>query len=310
MRDRRTQLRHLKRFRHTRVVGGKLLFAPVGQMTVRRPPLLGMGDRTRSPCRAAILRARVVLLAAGLILCAASACGKTVPGQVDNGIPGADSTASPTDTAQRPSTTPPPSTSASAQAAGPAVPAAAWVDADALPLNDSEHWPDLADVAQPLTDGAFEMQTLCHVVPDTTLTEGTRSARARIDRAADAWSLQQQIVHYAGDPWRRDQLAWALFNVLIDTVMNCESRVPGADVRVTTAQSDCEHFSPCSQFAATIDVPGSQVVAHVYLSSVSGSVTELSLRSSGRPRRPWSAPSDAEIIAAMTRQLCKAWRCG
>jgi hypothetical protein len=43
----------------------KLLFAPVGQMTVRRPPLLGTGDRTRSPCRAATLRAGVVLLASG-----------------------------------------------------------------------------------------------------------------------------------------------------------------------------------------------------------------------------------------------------
>jgi hypothetical protein len=147
MRDRRTQLRHLKRFRHTRVIRGKLPFAPVGQMTVRRPPLLGMGDRTRSPCRPAILRARVVLLAAGLIHCAASACVKAAP------------------TAQRPSTTPPPSTSASAQASGPAVPAAAWLDADALPFTDSEHWPDLADLAQPLTDGALEMQALWHVVP-------------------------------------------------------------------------------------------------------------------------------------------------
>jgi hypothetical protein len=142
------------------------------------------------------------------------------------------------------------------------------------------------------------------------LTEGTQGARARIDRGANAWSLQQQIVHYAGDPWRRNQLVWALFNALVDNVMNCQSCVPGADVGVATAESDCEHFSPCSQFATTIDVPGSQVVAHVYLSSVSGSVTELSVRSSGRPRRSWSAPGDAEVIAAMTRQLFKAWRCG
>ena len=135
-----------------------------------------------------------------------------MPGQVGDGTPGTDSTAPP-----------------------PANLAAAWLDADALPLNDSEHWPDLSDIAQPLTDGAFEMPTLCHVVPDTTLTEGTRSARARIDRAADAWSLQQQIVHYAGDPWRREQLAWALLNVLIDAAMNCGSRVLGADISVTTA---------------------------------------------------------------------------
>ena len=255
-------------------------------MTVRQPRRRGIGDPTRSPCRAEILRASLVLLASGLILCAASACEKTVPGQVSNGTTGADSTAP-----------------------RPAVPTTAWLDADALPLNDSEHWPDLSDFAQPLTDGAFEMQTLCHVVPDRTSTEGTQSARARVDRAADAWSVQQQIVHYAGDPWRRDQLAWAQFNALVDTVMNCESRVPGADVGITTAESECENFSPCSQFAAAIDIPGNQVVAHVYLTSLSGSVTELSLRSSGRPPRPWSAPSDAEILAAMNRQVCAAWRC-
>jgi hypothetical protein len=232
------------------------------------------------------VRASVVLLASGLTLWTASACGQTVPGQAGKGTPGVDSTTS-----------------------RPSVPAAAWLDADALPLNDIEHWPDLADRAQPLTDGAFESPALCHVAPDPTLTEGTHSARARIDRGADAWSMQQQIVHYAGDSWRTGQLAGALFNALVDTVMNCGSRAAGADVRITMAESDCVNFTPCSQFAATIDVPGTQVTAHVYLSTVNGSVTELSLWSSGRPRRPWSAPSDAEILAAMTRQLCKAWRC-
>ncbi len=51
---------------------------------------------------------------------------------------------------------------------------------------------------------------LCNVVPDTALTEGTQSARAHVDRGADAWSLQQQIVHYSGDPWRQDQMTWTL----------------------------------------------------------------------------------------------------
>jgi hypothetical protein len=263
------------------------MLAPVRQTTFRPPPLLGTGDQARSPFRAAILRASVVLLASGLILCAAAACGKTVLGQTGKGTPGVDSTAS-----------------------RPAVPAAVWLDAAALPLNDSEHWPDLADRAQPLTNGVFEVQALCHVAPDSTLTEGTQSARARIDRGADAWSMQQQIVHYAGDPWRTGQLAGALFNALVDTVMNCGSSTAGADVRITTAESDCENFKPCSQFAATIDVPGTQVTAHAYLSTVNGSVTELSLWASGSPRLPWSAPNDAEIFAAMTRQLCKALRCG
>jgi hypothetical protein len=101
----------------------------------------------------------VVLLVSGLILCAASACGQAVPGQADKGTPGVDTSR-------------------------PAVPAAAWLDAASLPLNDIEHWPDLADLAQPLTDGAFESQALCHVPADPTLTAGTHSARARIDRSS------------------------------------------------------------------------------------------------------------------------------
>lgn len=142
------------------------------------------------------------------------------------------------------------------------------------------------------------------------MSDGAEGARARIDRGADAWSLQQQIVHYAGDRWRMDQLAWALFHALVETVMNCESSAPGAHVGITTAESNCENFRRCSQFAATIDVPLNQVIAHVYLSSVGSSVTELSLWSSPTTGRPWSAPSDAVIFAAANRRLCAAWPCG
>jgi hypothetical protein len=179
-----------------------------------------------------------------------------------------------------------------------------------LPLDDSEHWPDLAGLAQPWTHGAFEVQSLCHVDPDTTSSAGSQSARARIDRGANAWSLQQQIVHYVGDPWTTGQRAWALFHSLVETVMNCKSSAPGTHVDVTTAESDCANLRPCSQFAATIDVPVRQVIAHVYLSSVGSSVTELSLWSSRTPSQPWSAPGDVEVFAEMNPRLCMAWPCG
>jgi hypothetical protein len=249
--------------------------------------LIASAVTARCARRAKVLRAGVVLLASWAILCAASACGKTVPGQAHMSTPSGDS-----------------------QASESAVPATAWIDANALPLNDSEHWPDLAGLAQPLTDGAFEIQSLCHVAPDTTLSEGTESARARIHRSANAWSLQQQIVHYPGDPWRTGQLAWALFHSLVETVANCESSAPGTHVGITTAESRCVIFRPCSHFAATVDVPSNKVSAHVYLSTVGSSVTELSLWSSPTPSRPWSTPSDTEIFTALNRRLCTAWICG
>jgi hypothetical protein len=110
-----------------------------------------------------------------------------------------------------------------------------------LPLNDNEHWPDLADAAQPLTDGAFEMQTPCHVVPDTTLTEGMQSARARIDHAADAWSVAAADRPLCGRSVAAEPTGVGTVQLLVDTVLNCESRVAGADVGVTTAESDCGH---------------------------------------------------------------------
>jgi hypothetical protein len=239
--------------------------------------IVEMGGETRRRRRAKILRASVILLASWLILYAASACAKTVPGQAYLGAPSGS---------------------------------AAWIDANALPLKDSEHWPDLASRAQPLTDGAFGIQSLCRVASDTRFFKRAQSARARIDRGANTWSLQQQIVHYGGDPWRTGQLAWALFDSLVEAVRNCESSAVGTHVDITTAESKCKNVKPCSQFAATIDVPLNQVVAHVYLSTVGSSVTELSLWSSPTPSRPWSAPSDAEIFAAVNSRLCMAWPCG
>jgi hypothetical protein len=241
--------------------------------------------------RARTWRSSVVLLIWWLIVYTAAACEMTVPGQ-DQPAP------------------PPPNTSTSAQPSNSAVPPAAWIDANAVPLDDSEHWPDLASVAQPFTDGAFEIQSLCQVAPDTRLTAAAVSARARVDRGTNAWSLQQQIAHHAGDRWRMGQLAWALFQDLAKTVTNCEATAPGVHVDITTAESRCGFRPPCSQIAATIDVPVNQVSVHVYLSTVDTTVTELSLWSTQVPTRPWSAPPDAEIFAVMNRRLCNALPCG
>jgi hypothetical protein len=242
-----------------------------------------MGRETRLRHGADIVRACVALLASWLVLCAACACGKTVPGQAHLGTPSGDSTVA------------------------SAVPAVAWIDANALTLNDSERWPHLASVAQLLTDSDFEISSLCHVAPEAYF-EGTESARARIDRGANRWSLQQQIVHYAGDPWTMGQRAWAVFDSLVESAMNCDSSAPGAHVGVTTPDSNCENLRPCSQFAATIDVPANNVIAHVYLSAAGSAVTELSLWSSPTPS-PLSAPSDAMVFAAMNPRLCTAWPC-
>jgi hypothetical protein len=240
-----------------------------------------MGRETWLRGGANMVRFGVALLTPWLVLSAA--CSKPVPGQAHLGTPGGDSTVA------------------------SAVPEVAWIDANTLPLNNSERWPQLASLAQPLTDSDFEISSLCHVAPEAFF-EGTESARARIERGANRWSLQQQIVHYAGDPWTMGQRALAVFNSLVESVKNCDSSAPGAHVGITTPDSNCENLRPCSQFAATIEVPADDVVAHVYLSSAGSAVTELSLWSSPTPS-PLSAPSDATIFDAMNPRLCTAWPC-
>ncbi|ORW01725.1 hypothetical protein [Mycobacterium kyorinense] len=199
-------------------------------------------------------------------------------------------------------------------AAATTVPAAAWISANRLPLDDSQHWPDLAGIAEAPGDNAFQVETLCRVgAPDKRLVDagGVDAARARVDKGLDAWSLQQQIVHYPGDTWRMGQTADQLFTSLQNTATNCGSTAPGAQVTVTTPRSHCPSMQRggCSEMAAVLDVPLTQTSAHVYLASVGSSVAELAVWSTGSPGVAWAAPSDADVFSAMNPQLCTVWEC-
>lgn len=192
------------------------------------------------------------------------------------------------------------------------VPAAAWVSPNRLPLADTQHWPSLDTVAQPLTDGTSRVYELCQTAPSSDARwQGNDAARARVDNGADHWSVQQQIIHYPGDPWTMGQTADALFVALQNTLTHCAATAPGAQVTITTPRSHCSDIQRgrCVRFAATIEIPDKQIAAHIYLSSPGSSVSELSLWSSGTPGVPWSAPADDDVFAAMNPQLCTEWEC-
>ncbi|WP_142760664.1 hypothetical protein [Mycobacterium sp. MFM001] len=199
-------------------------------------------------------------------------------------------------------------------AAATTVPAAAWISASQLPMADSQHWPDLAGIAEAPGDNAFQTEALCRAdAPDKRLVDavGVDAARARVDMGHDEWSLQQQIVHYPGDPWRMGQTADQLFTSLQNTLTNCGSTAPGAQVTVTTPRSHCPSIQRggCSEMAAVVDVPSTQTSAHIYLASVGSSVTELAVWSTGSPGVAWSAPGDANVFSTMNPQLCTVWEC-
>lgn len=253
--------------------------------------------------------AAVTVLVSGLIL---GGCTKTVPDAIHLSTPrtGGGVTAL-TDTVTPPtpiSVVPNPAPSEPAR--DPAIPASAWMDANSLPLNDSQHWPDLAGVAQPVVAGAFDVQARCQVAPPADQYDGAESASARVDRGAGKWSVQQQIVHYSGDPWTMGQVAFNVFETLVGTVQYCEATAPGARVTTTTPESHCESVArACSQLAVTIEIPAKQVVAHIYLTSAGSSVSELTMWSSPDVSPPWPAVGDAQIFAAMNQKLCTAWPC-
>ncbi len=255
----------------------------------------------------------VVLVVSVTAFLAVSACSQPVRGPNQAGpVRSASGSTAAVSNAATPASSeaPHPAPSTSEQPTASTLPAAVWIDTKALPLNDSQHWPDLASVARPLSDDAFRIQSLCQVTPAAGQTAGTESAQAGLDRGASAWSLQQQIVHYVGDPWTMGQTAYTLFNSLADTGTQCAATSPGARVTVTTPLAHCDNIAgACSQVAFAVEIPQRQITAHIYLSSPGSSVTELSVWSSPTTQPPWSAPPDTDVFAAMNPPLCAAWRC-
>lgn len=189
------------------------------------------------------------------------------------------------------------------------VPTAAWVHSNRLPLNDSLHWPNLADSAQPLGSNTFRIDSLCGGTPAQL--GGGENARSLIDRGDDNWSAQQVIVHYPGDPWTMGQTAHALFTATLDTLTECQTTSPTAQLTMTTPKQFCPSVQRggCNQVAAEIRLPDKHITAHVYLAVVGSTVTELSVWSTGTPEAQWQTVADEDVFAAMNPQLCSIWEC-
>ncbi|NOQ58536.1 hypothetical protein [Mycolicibacterium fortuitum] len=252
-----------------------------------------------------LTRAVSIVLTAGAMVAGLTACQKApVPG-----TPSPDASSAITGVTH-PATSPaagPVSTTAPRAAA---VPTAAWVHSNRLPLDDAEHWPNLADSAEPLGNNTFQTSSLCAGTP--TQVGGSENARALIDRGAGNWSVQQVLVHYPGDPWTMGQTAHAMFNELQNTLKGCQNSSSGASLTLTTPpNSACPSVERggCNQVAAEVHSPQGDVTAHIYLAAVGSTVTELSLWSTGTPTAQWPEPADEDVFAAMNPQLCSVWEC-
>lgn len=251
-----------------------------------------------------LTRAVSIVLTAGAMMAGLTACQNTpVVGTPSAG--GSSATTGMAHPATSPSASPVSTTAPNATAAPPAV----WVHSNRLPLNESQHWPDLADSAQPLGNNTFQIDTLCGGSPAQL--GGGENARSVIDRGDNNWSVQQVIVHYPGDPWTMGQTAHALFTAVQNTLAGCQSASPTAQVTTTTPKQFCPSLQRggCHQVAAEIHLPDKRITAHLYLAVVGSTVTELSLWSTGTPTAQWPASADEDVFAAMNPQLCSVWEC-
>ncbi|ULN47488.1 hypothetical protein MI170_30320 [Mycolicibacterium goodii] len=187
------------------------------------------------------------------------------------------------------------------------IPQHAWAAAQSLPLADTEHWPDLASVAEPLDGRPFFAEEICGFNPSPKRQFSSDQARARVDQGPGKWSLQQQIVHFPGEAASSSERAGALFSSVVDALARCPAQVPGAAVDVTTQPGSCAP-QRCTQTAAVVRTPDG-VTAHVYLAVAGGSVAELTVFSAGAPDVPWVAPADDAVLAAIIGPVCATWEC-
>lgn len=251
-----------------------------------------------------LTRAVSIVLTAGAMVVGLTACQNTPV----TGTPSPDASSTTTGMLH-PATSPAASPVSTTAPHATAVPTAAWVHSNRLPLNDSAHWPDLADSVQPLGSNTFRTDSLCAGTPAEV--GGSENARALIDRGDDNWSAQQVIVHYPGDPWTMGQTAHAMFTALQGTLTGCQSTSPTAQLTMTTPKQFCPSMQRggCNQVAAEIRLPDKNITAHVYLAVVGSAVTELSVWSTGTPAAQWPALADEDVFAAMNPQLCSVWEC-
>ncbi|MEV0534746.1 hypothetical protein [Kitasatospora sp. NPDC050463] len=261
-------------------------------------------------------RTAVATAAALVCLGALSACGPD-DGAEQNVGPSKAATGPATGSTAAPATGPataPSSGSAKPSAAAPGardIPAGAWINPRAVPLDSVHHWTAPASSAKAVGGApVFKLQELCHSTlskDNESLGAGQAAAQALLGAGgADQWQAQQTLL-YQGDPRPSSgvaQSAHAVFRDLRDELKDCARTAPGATVKVTSPED-------ATYVAATVTVPqpgGTTVVLHTYLTAPDGTVNELALwataKAGAQPKVPWAGPADAEVAKAMDAPLC------
>jgi hypothetical protein len=183
------------------------------------------------------------------------------------------------------------------------IPATAWMQQRAVPLNSTYNWPALAGLAVQVTGGGagprFRFEELCGTRP---LPQDPRAwavaGRVTVVHPDSQWQLHAQILHWRGDTARGGSIATSVFGNAVAALRGCQLGAPSQSPSVTTDEPN--------RMAAVISGPvvmRTYLVAHV----TSSTISELTLWSSGPPQVPWSSVADNQVLDSMTAPLCEAY---
>jgi hypothetical protein len=179
------------------------------------------------------------------------------------------------------------------------IPAAAWVDPAAIPLNSTYAWPKLAGLAVTSRPGRFRFEELCGTPPAAADPRHYAVAeRSEVSNPAGEWQLRAQVVHWQGETWRGGQLAQDAVAAAVVALKNCQATNGSASASLLVEEPD--------RVAAAISGP---VVLHQYLLAdpVTSTVTELALWSQAPVQTPWPAVTDSAVLDSLAAPLCDAY---
>ena len=183
------------------------------------------------------------------------------------------------------------------------IPNSAWIDATAIPLYSTYHWPGLAGVSVTVNNPHFRFEEACATppVPDDPR-QFAVAARAVVAQPEGQWQLQVQALHWRGETWRGGQLAAAVFDKAVASLRGCQLTSPLTSPSLTTD-------SP-NRMAAVVSgvLPGQQILReYLILDPRNSSLVEMAMWATSPPRVEWPPVPDAEVLDALAAPLCRAY---
>lgn len=202
--------------------------------------------------------------------------------------------------------------SSSAGSGSTSIPAAAWIQPSAIPLNAKYHWASPASVAKSAKAPELSAVQDCQLSlssSDQAELGAFPAAQAQLSPTSggsggqDDWAAVETILATNDTSSGDIQGIYSLFTDLVADLGKCASGVSGAKVSVEAGQGP--------EYAATITIPtstGSTLTWHEYLAAPYGYLVELSVYvapySGDKPSASWDGSSAGTVLSALQSGPC------